>query len=648
MGSGAEIIHARTVFRNRNLAFPGIGAVPPPQESIDSGVNFPFLVTGAQSAFPGRISMIQGNYFEDNEDLQLHLEEITDWEELVEAYEGDFLDAKEYQKSGDEKLSLAPGNVKEAVDYYRTIVQSSGDLAGTILSQASQAMDHEGLKYNDGQVTFPQPMVEAFEAVKEAGIMPYATNRRYGGLGIPLSVQTMMMELTSRADASFAIAMGCVNLAETIEKFGSKEMIEKYVPQMSRGDLVGAMALTEPNYGSDLPNVQTRAEQDENGNWKINGTKRFITHACGFDKYPSVILTLARTGKPGSGARGLSFFLVEGKDVHVAKIEHKMGLHCSPTCEVVYEDSPAQLIGETGQGLVKYAMEMMNTARLSIAGQSMGIAEAAYREAKKYASEREQFGKLIQEIPAVKKMLDRMEREVVAMRALLQEAARTVDKYLWRKERLLHDGMSDRDVRKDETVRSWEKLANFFTPLTKYYISETCNELAFDALQIHGGSGYTEEYDVARIYRDARITNIYEGTTQLQVVAAIGGIVSGMTPNGNLRAYIDEEMAKFQPSAELLEVQKSFEEVVQLYKGVKGNLRDENAFEVVQSAARFIMGLLVERSNARVNAEAAAHRSNLVHAFNLESKALLQANIIRIRGAAEVAETLQEREPAAV
>ena len=605
----------------------------------------------AKVPIPGprrRNSMIQGNYFEDNEDLRLHLEEITDWEEIVNAYEGGFTDAQEYQKSGDEKLSMAPGNVKDAVDYYRTILESSGEIAGTIVSQASQSMDHEGLKYDSGKVTFPAPMVEAYEAVKDAGIMPYATNRRLGGLGIPLSVQTLMMEMTSRADASFAIAIGCVNLAETIEKFGTKEMIEKWVPAMSRGEIVGAMALTEPNYGSDLPNVQTRAEQDEKGNWKITGTKRFITHACGFDKYPSVILTLARTGKPESGARGLSFFLVEGKDVHVAKIEHKMGLHCSPTCEVVYEDSPAQLIGETGQGLVKYAMEMMNTARLSIAGQSMGIAEAAFQEAKKYAGEREQFGKLIQEIPAVKKMLDRMEREVIAMRALLQEAARTIDNYLWRKERLLHEGMSDRDVRKDETVRSWEKLANFFTPLTKYYISETCNTLAFDALQIHGGSGYTEEYDVARIYRDARITNIYEGTTQLQVVAAIGGIVSGMTPNGNLRAYIEEEMANFQPSQELLQVKASFEEIVSVYKEVKGNIRDELAFEVVQSAGRFIMGLLVERSNSKVNADAAARRNKLVQAFNLESKAILQGNIIRIQNAIAAADSSATREPAAV
>lgn len=592
--------------------------------------------------------MIQGNYFEDNEDIRLHLEEITDWEEIVNAYEGGFADAKEYQKSGDEKLALAPGNVKDAVDYYRTIMQSSGEIAGTIVSQASQKMDHEGLKYDKGTVSFPRPMVEAYEAVKEAGIMPYATNRRFGGLGIPLSVQTLLMEMTSRADASFAIAIGCVNLAETVEKFGTKEMIEKWVPAMSRGEIVGAMALTEPNYGSDLPSVQTRAEQDENGNWKITGTKRFITHACGFDKYPSVILTLARTGKPESGARGLSFFLVEGKDVHVAKIEHKMGLHCSPTCEVVYEDTPAQLIGETGQGLVKYAMEMMNTARLSIAGQSMGIAEAAYQEAKKYASEREQFGKLIQEIPAVRKMLDRMDREIIAMRALLQEAARTIDNYLWRKERLVHEGMSDRDVRKDETVRSWEKLANFFTPLTKYYISETCNQVAFDALQIHGGSGYTEEYDVARIYRDARITNIYEGTTQLQVVAAIGGIVSGMTANGNLRAYIQQELQKFKPSQALLEVQSTFEEIVNIYKELKGDLRDELAFEVVQSAARFVMGLLVERSNARVNEDAAAKRNKMVQAFNLESKAILQSNVIRIQNGIASAQNSAPREAAAV
>ncbi|MCB1166625.1 MAG: acyl-CoA dehydrogenase, partial [Leptospiraceae bacterium] len=208
-----------------------------------------------------------------------------------------------------------------------------------------------------------------------------------------------------------------------------------------------------------------------------------------------------------------------------------------------------------------------------------------------------------------------------------------VDLYLWRKEKLHHQGMADRDIRKDETVKTWEKLANFFTPLTKYYISETCNSLAFDALQIHGGSGYTEEYDVARIYRDARITNIYEGTTQLQVVAAIGGIVSGMSANGHLRAFIDQEMAKFSATQELMDVKQGFEEIVSLYKEVKGDIRDELAFEVVQSAARFFLGLLMERANGRIKSDVKDHRIAMTRALNLDSLAILQANLVRMRNA---------------
>lgn len=559
---------------------------------------------------------------------------IVDWNEVVQAYEDGFKDAAEYAKTSDERLASAPGSLEDALEYYKTILESLGELAGTVVAPVSAEMDREGLKFQNGQVIFPKAMSEAYKQVQEAGLQPYSISRRRGGLGLPCTVQAFMMEILGRADASFAIAIGCVNLAETIERFGSEEMKAEYIPQMAAGKITGAMALTEPNHGSDLPGVQTRAEKDANGVWRLNGTKRFITHACGFTDTPSVILTLARTGSPTSGARGLSFFLVKGQDIQVASIEKKMGLHCSPTCEIVYENTPGILIGEEGQGLVKCAMGMMNTARLSIAGQAMGIAEAARGEAKKYASERIQFGKPIEKIPAVKKMLDHMDRETAAMRSLLLEAGRTVDLYLWRQERLEHAGLADKEIRKDEVVRKWEKLANYFTPLSKYYISEMCNRIADNALQIHGGSGYTEEYEVARIYRDARITNIYEGTTQLQIVATIGSVVAGMAPAGHLRAYLDEEMGKIAPSAELRKMYALLEEALSAYKAIENSeTRDMFAFELVEVSARLVNGLLMERSASRLQGPAKDERLALCRAYNADSLGIAAGNIAKIREA---------------
>lgn len=582
--------------------------------------------------------MIQNNYFSNNKDMLLQFQSIIDWNEIVQAYEDGFKDAAEYARSKDERLSSAPASLEDALEYYKTILESLGELAGTVIAPVAAEMDREGLKFAEGKVTFPKAMTEAYKQVQEAGLQPYSITRKRGGLGLPCSVQAFMMELLGRADGAFAIAIGCVNLAETIERFGDEEMKSKYVPLMASGKITGAMALTEPNYGSDLPGVQTRAEKDANGVWRLNGTKRFITHACGFTDTPSVILTLARTGSPTSGARGLSFFLVKGEDIQVASIEKKLGLHCSPTCEIVYENAPGILIGEEGQGLVKCAMGMMNTARLSIAGQAMGIAEAARFEAKKYASERIQFGKPIEKIPAVKKMLDRMDREAAAMRCLLLEAGRTVDNYLWRLERLEHSGMPEREVRKDEIVRKWEKLANYFTPLSKYYISEMCNRIADDAIQIHGGSGYTEDYDVARIYRDARITNIYEGTTQLQIIAAIGTVVAGMAPAGHLRAYLDEEMSKIKPSSELRQMYANIEEALAAYKGIENSeARDMFSFELVEISARLVNGILMERAASRLQGAEREERLALTKAYNADSLGIAAGNIAKIKGASSIA-----------
>ncbi|MDO6394732.1 acyl-CoA dehydrogenase family protein [Leptospira santarosai] len=583
--------------------------------------------------------MIISNYFQDNEDLKLVFDELIDWEGIVRAYEHKFEDAEEYKTTGSEKLAYAPSNVEEAKEYYKSVLESLGEIMGEFVAPRSKEMDRIGLKYESGKVTFPKAQEECYNTLRDAGLMPISISRKYGGMGLPATVQSFMMEIAARADAAFCLAYGNINIVEIMERYASSEMCEKWLPEISAGKYSAAMALTEPNYGSDLPNVQTRATQDTNGVWRVNGAKRFITHACGYVNAPSVILTLARTGSPESGARGLSFFLVKGSDVHIAGVEHKMGLHCSPTCEVVFENSPGELIGKIGYGLVKYSMGMMNAARLTIATQSLGIATAAYYEGKKYASERIQFGKPIEQIPAVRKILDRMEREILATRVLIVEAGKAIDLYHWPKEHLIKvEGKSERDVSQDETIRRWEKLADLFTPLSKYYASEGCVAIASDALQIHGGSGYTEDYDVARIYRDSRITTIYEGTTQLQIVAAIGGVVSGMSPTGQLRQYAEGELSKFSASEDLKKVWKDFDTSVGLYKSIHdGNVKDSLAFEVVEVAARFLCGMLLERSLNVLSGKELQKRKTIVQAYHLDSVAVASANLIKLERASKQA-----------
>ncbi|MCR9143992.1 MAG: acyl-CoA dehydrogenase family protein [bacterium] len=579
--------------------------------------------------------MILSNYFDDNHDLKLNFNNLIDWDEIVPAYENNFHDAKTYKESGDERLAYAPSNVDEAIEYYSSVLDSVGEIMGKEVASRAAEMDREGLKYADGKVEFPQAQQECFRILQESGLQPTGLGRHYGGLGLPLTVQSIITEIASRADSAFTLAFASVNIADVVEHFGSPEMCDEYLPRLAKGELSCAMALTEPNYGSNLADIQTKAVQGDDGVWRLTGAKRFITHGSGYTGMPSVILTLARTGDANSGARGLSFFLVEGKDIEVAGIEKKMGLHCSPTCEVVYDESPGQLIGKTGYGLIKYSMGMMNAARISIAAQGVGVGAAAFAEAKKYASERIQFGKPIQEIPAVKRILDRMEREQAAMRMLLLEACRTVDLYMWRKSFLTHQGgKTEKEAKRDERVARWEKLADLFTPLCKYYTTEGCVRHSSDNLQIHGGAGYTEEYDAARIYRDARITTIYEGTTQLQIVGAIGGVVAGMSATGYLRNYVNEEMGRFAATDDLKTMFENLEQAVQYYKGyAQGATRDRMAFEVVEIAARFINGMLLERSLVRLTGADREQRSVLAEEYQNESLGIAAANLLQLKRA---------------
>ena len=577
--------------------------------------------------------MIQNNYFSENADIVQHFNNLISWQDVIECCEQNFRDHKEYSKTKDELLAYAPANAEEAIENYHACLDSTGDIAGNFVAPRAAKIDKEGLQFNNGKVTFPQALIECIDKLKEAGLHAYALKRRHGGLHLPFVLQAMLVEVIFRADSSFGLSACTLNFGATIETCADKETAKEWVSQMGAGEMWGAMALTEPNYGSDLPHIQTRAEKDENGQWRINGTKRFITQGCGFADKPSAILTLARTGNPGSSARGLSFFIVKSTDVEIAGIEKKLGIHASPTCEVVYENTPAVLMGKEGLGLIKYAMGMMNEARLAVAAQSLGIAQAAYSEAGKYASERKQFGVLIREIPAVSKMLKRMQREVAAMRCLLYETSTAVDFYAWSKHSAEKEDKDILELPKGKEARKWEKLANFLTPLTKYYISETCKSIADDAIQVHGGSGYTEEYDVARIYRDARITTVYEGTSQLQIIAAVAGINAGMSATGFLRNYINEQMSSFPCSSSLKELYNSFDELCSNYRQIKDSKEREGvAWEAVQSAARFVNGILLERclANPKLSASEKEQRHKLTEQYHLDSKAILAANAIQI------------------
>ncbi|MCB1202126.1 MAG: acyl-CoA dehydrogenase family protein [Leptospiraceae bacterium] len=536
--------------------------------------------------------MIKGNYFENNADLQFTVGHFVDWQTLIPLQEDDFSDAAEFKKTDNKALEFAPANTVECLEGYRAVWSQIGKVCGNEVAPAARSMEKHGIKLVNGKVNFPPDTQRIVDLIANAGMLGTNMSRRNGGLQMALTSSSVVFELMSRADVAFGISASCFNLGEVIERFGDAEMIATWVPQMAQGQVCGAMALTEPNFGSDLSRVTTRAEKDADGNWSLTGTKRFITHACGLNERPSVILTLARSA--GAGAKGLSFFLVHSEDIEVTRIEDKMGLHTSPTCEIVFEKSKAQLIGEEGLGLVKYAIQMMNGARMGIAVQSVGIAQAAYEEGKKYASERVQFGMTIENLPPVKRILDDNEAYVHAMRALAYRSCEVVDHYDGLRKKLAKAGHDERAIRKFPEVVTLDKLAKLLTPTAKLFNSEMANFVAYHSLQIFGGSGYTEEFDIARIYRDARITTIYEGTTQLQAVAAIGSIVEGAREGGTLHNYITAEIAKLADDQNRKQLARDFFLFLQLvprYKDLEN--KESLAIDIVTGFAYLFCNILL-------------------------------------------------------
>lgn len=451
------------------------------------------------------------NFFKDNSDLVFTLKNL-DLAEVTALREDD------YKLAG--KFENAPASFEDALDNYTRVLEVIGEICGDRIEPRSRTVDAEGPHFADGKVTYHPLTVKNMEDLSKAGVMGVMLEHRFGGLNFPASVYTMMTEMVSRADGSLQNIFGLQDIAETISFFGSEEQKQKYLPGFASGEFDGSMDLTEPDFGSDLQAVRLRAWQDEKtGQWYLNGMKRFITNGCA-----QIHLVLARSEEGTSDGRGLSMFIAEkGPKLVVRRIENKLGIHGVATCELQYNDVPAQLCGKRRFGLIKYVMSLMNGARVAISGQAVGIAEAAYREARKYASERMQFKKSIDQFPAIYDMLSGMKVKLTAARALLYETTRIVDLRNGYTELVEKGGEVSAEVRAKQ--KYYSKVAGVLTPMCKALTTEMANQVTYDAIQIHGGTGFMKDFNVERFYRDARITNIYEGTTQLQVVAAIGGVI---------------------------------------------------------------------------------------------------------------------------
>jgi alkylation response protein AidB-like acyl-CoA dehydrogenase len=520
------------------------------------------------------------NYYNDNKGLQFHLSHPL-MKEIVRLKERDYTFKAEFD--------FAPRDYEDATDSYDRVLEVVGDIVGNIVAENAESIDAEGPEVIDGHVKYARGTEINIKALRQAGLMGMSLPYKYDGLNFPIVPYIMAADIVSRADAGFVNIWGLQDCAETINEFASEEQKQKYLPRVCGGETM-AMDLTEPDAGSDLQAVQLKATwNEEKQTWLLNGVKRFITNGDG-----DISLVLARSEPGTKDGRGLSMFIYDKLDggVTVRRIEHKMGIIGSPTCELVFKDAPGELVGSRKMGLIKYVMALMNGARLGIAAQSVGLCEAAYRESLIYAKERMQFGKAIIKFPAVYEMLTNMKAKLDASRTLLYETARFVDMY----KTYMHIA-EERTLDKDERneMKKYQRLADIYTPLVKGMASEYSNSLAYDAVQIHGGSGFMKDYAVERIYRDARITSIYEGTTQLQVVAAIRGVTTGAYLN-QIRVY---EAEKVSPTLEFMKrtliiLTENYEEAVTKVMSVNDTeFVDFHARRLVEMAGHIIMSYLL-------------------------------------------------------
>ncbi|MCI6526731.1 MAG: Acyl-CoA dehydrogenase C-terminal domain-containing protein [Bacteroidales bacterium] len=467
------------------------------------------------------------NYYSDYPELEFHLHHPL-MERIVELKERGYSDRETYDD--------APVDFEDALENYNKVLEIAGDIAANIIEPNSESVDLEGPHLENGRMIYASKTYENIEAMKKAGLTGVEMPRRYGGLNLPITVFTMISEIVSAADSSFQNIWSLQSCIDTLYEFGSEEQRQKYIPRVCAGESM-SMDLTEPDAGSDLQRVMLKATFDEKENcWRLNGVKRFITNGDS-----DIHLVLARSEEGTRDGRGLSMFIYDKREggVDVRHIEHKLGIHGSPTCELTYKNAKAELCGSTRLGLIKYVMALMNGARLGIAAQSAGLCHEAYKEALAYARERAQFNKTIIDMPPVYDMLARMKAKVDASRSLLYQTARYVDIY-----KTLEDIQRERKLTPEERdeLKRYSRLADAFTPMSKGMASEYSNQNAYDAISVHGGSGFIMEYKSQRLYRDARIFSIYEGTTQLQVVAASRYISNGTYLN-IMREMLSEEVA---------------------------------------------------------------------------------------------------------
>ena len=529
------------------------------------------------------------NFFLDNKDLQYHLSHPL-MRKIVELKERGFAEKELYD--------YAPQNFEDAMDSYRRVMEIIGGVCGDVIAPNAEGVDKEGPRVENDRVIYASGTVENMKAVNAAGLSGLTLPRRFKGLNFPLLCFVMANEMVSRADASFENIWGLQDCAETLNEFASEEQKMKYLTWVSEGATC-AMDLTEPDAGSDLGAVMLKATwSEERQTWLLNGVKRFITNGDG-----DVSLVLARTEEGTTDARGLSMLVYDKRNggMKVRRIENKLGIKGSPTCELVFTDAPAELVGDRRMGLIKYVMSLMNAARLGIGAQSVGLCEAAYREALKYAHERQQYGKDIIKFPAISEMLTNMRARLRGARALLYETSRFVEIYK-QYTHISHERTLETDER--QQMKFYNRLADGFTPLVKLFASEYANSLAYDAIQVHGGSGFMKDYACERLYRDARIMNIYEGTSQLQVVAAINAVTKG-TFMEQIARYEEQTYSEaMQPIVERMKSLRARVEAMVSHVDVVSKdapqFKDFHARRLVESVGHIIITLLLAQQATEV------------------------------------------------
>ncbi len=519
------------------------------------------------------------NFYTDNPDLKHHLSHPL-MQKIVELKERNFADA--------DKFDYAPQNFEDAMDSYQKVLEVVGEICGGKIAEKAEGVDAQGPHVENGRVVYADGTQENLDLCRKAGLMGMSMPRRFGGLNFPITPYIMAADIVSRADTGFENLWGLQDCAETIYEFADEEQKERYIPRVCQGETM-SMDLTEPDAGSDLQSVMLKATEQPDGTWRLNGVKRFITNGDS-----DIHLVLARSEDGTKDGRGLSMFIYDKRDggVDVRRIENKMGIKGSPTCELTYKNAKAELCGSRRLGLIKYVMALMNGARLGIAAQSVGVSERAYREALDYARDRKQFGKAIIEFPAVYEMLAVMKAKLDASRALLYETARFVDIY-----KAYDDIAKERTLTAEERkeAKAFSRKADACTPLVKGMGSEYCNQNAYDAIQIHGGSGFMKDYACERVYRDARITSIYEGTTQLQVVAAIRHVTTG-TYLSLIREYEAQPVKESLKGIHdiLVGLTEKFEKAVQTVTEAKNQeYLDFMARRLVEMAGNIIMAYLL-------------------------------------------------------